>query len=235
MRVLRRKSVADLTVAELRRAILNGTLPPGSRLKPEELAVKMGVSRMPIRHALTVLEREGLVRTDRWRGSTVTPLDATQISQIYELRGILERAVAASAAQNRLDTGPLRSLIAPGRQAALDGDVATALDLDARFHTVLYQAFGNDVLSEVMVGLWGHVRRAIQAAVLSVAYRQLAWDEHEAIIEAIDAADPVRAATVAGDHMTSAYHAAIRNIEGLTRDRSTRTFLERPAAESSPA
>jgi DNA-binding GntR family transcriptional regulator len=172
---------------------------------------------MPVRQALSILEREGLVKNDRWRGTVVTPLDTELILNIYDLRGILERAVAASVAQQKFNSSKVRGIIAVGRQVASAGDITRNLELDLSFHTALYDAFGNPVLSEVMVGLWGHVRRVMHAAVISPEYRTAAWDQHEAIIDAIDARDPDRAAAVAGDHIASASRVAIQNLEALKR------------------
>jgi DNA-binding GntR family transcriptional regulator len=172
---------------------------------------------MPIRQALSILEREGLVKTDRWRATVVTPLDSALILNIYDLRGILERAVAAAIAQTDFDSGPVRGIIAVGRQVAAGGDITRNLELDLNFHTTLYDAFGNRVLSDVMVGLWGHVRRVMHAAVISAGYRTAAWDQHEAIVDAIDARDPESAAKLAGDHIASASREALRNLEAMKR------------------
>jgi DNA-binding GntR family transcriptional regulator len=215
MRRLKRVPAAELAISELRKAILTGALPPGRRLKPEALAEEMGVSRMPVRQALSLLEREGLVKTDRWRGTIVTPLDSKLILSIYELRAILERAVAAGVAERPFDSQSIRSVIALGREAASTENVGGMLDLDVRFHTELYDQFGNAVLSEVMTGLWGHVRRAIRAAVFTAGYRTRIWDEHEGIIDAIDARDPEKAATLASQHIANASRVALRNLEAL--------------------
>jgi DNA-binding GntR family transcriptional regulator len=217
MRRLKREPAADLVVSELRTAILTGNLSPGHRIKPNELADQLGVSRMPIRQALSVLEREGLVKTGRWRGTVVTPLDAALIRNIYDLRGILERAVAAGVAQTSFDSSPVRAIIAAGRQVASSEDITRSLELDLSFHTALYEAYDNPVLAEVMVGLWGHVRRVMHAAVISANYRSNSWDEHEAIVDAIDARDPERAAIVAGEHIASAHRAALRNLEAMNQ------------------
>jgi DNA-binding GntR family transcriptional regulator len=217
MRRLKREPASDLVVSALRTAILTGKLSPGHRIKPDELAAQLGVSRMPIRQALSILEREGLVQTGRWRGTVVTPLDAELIHNIYDLRGILERAVAAGVAQTSFETAPVRAIIAAGRQAASNGDITRSLELDLGFHTALYKAYDNPVLSDVMVGLWGHVRRVMHAAVISAGYRSDSWDEHEAIVDAIEARDPVRAAAVAGDHIASASRSALRNLEALNQ------------------
>lgn len=217
MRRLKREPVADLAISELRRAILTGILAPGDRIKPEELAATLGVSRMPVRQALTLLEREGLVKTDRWRGTIVTPLDADLLQNIYDLREIIESSVAATVAQKPFNSKPVRELIASGREVASGADIMQMIDLDLRFHTMLYDAFGNRVLSDVMVGLWDHVRRVIHAAVVIAGYRNEIWDEHEAIIDAIDERNPDRAAALSRAHIVSASRIAIRNLEALSQ------------------
>jgi DNA-binding GntR family transcriptional regulator len=214
VRRLKRQPVADLAVAELRAAILTGVLPPGHRITSEELARQLGVSRMPVRQALSILEREGLVKSDKWRGTVVTPLDSALILDIYDLRGILERAVAAALAGKAFDSAAVRGIISSGRKVPA-GDVGRSLELDLNFHTALYDAFDNRVLSEVMVGLWGHVRRVMHAAVSSEAYRAELWDEHEAIVDAIDARDADRAAALAGEHIANASRAALRTLDAL--------------------
>lgn len=215
MQRLKREPAADLAISELRRAILTGVLAPGDRIKPEQLAAKLGVSRMPVRQALTLLEREGLVKTDRWRGTIVTRLDAALLQNIYDLREIIESSVAATVAQKRFNSKPVRELIASGREVAAGADIMQMIDLDLRFHTMLYDAFGNRVLSDVMVGLWDHVRRVIHAAVVIDGYRNEIWNEHEAIIDAIDDRDPDRAAALSRGHIGSSSRIALRNLEAL--------------------
>ena len=215
MQRLKREPAADLAISELRRAILTGVLAPGDRIKPEQLAATLGVSRMPVRQALTLLEREGLVKTDRWRGTIVTRLDAELLQNIYDLREIIESSVAATVAQKPFNSKPVRQLIASGREVASGADIMQMIDLDLRFHTMLYDAFGNRVLSDVMVGLWDHVRRVIHAAVVIEGYRNEIWDEHEAIIDAIDDRDPDRAAALSRGHIGSSSRIALRNLEAL--------------------
>ena len=217
MRRLKREPAADLVISELRRAILTGILAPGDRIKSEELAETLGVSRMPVRQALTLLEREGLVKADRWRGTMVTQLDAVLLKNIYDLREIIESAVAAALAKKPFDSKPVRELIVSGREVAAGADIMQMIDLDLRFHTMMYDAFGNRVLSDVMVGLWDHVRRVIHAAVVIAGYRNEIWDEHEAIIDAIDARDPERAADLSRAHIASSSRIAMRNLDALNK------------------
>lgn len=80
----------DAVLPALREAILNGVLPPGARLRQEDLAAAFRTSRIPIREALRALEYEGLARSEANRGFQVTSVDAGDIEEIYDLRTVLE-------------------------------------------------------------------------------------------------------------------------------------------------
>ncbi|HET7028561.1 MAG TPA: GntR family transcriptional regulator [Candidatus Limnocylindrales bacterium] len=80
----------ELILPALREAILEGILPPGARLRQEDLAAVFATSRIPVREALRALEYEGLASSEPHRGYTVTSLDASDIEEIYELRILLE-------------------------------------------------------------------------------------------------------------------------------------------------
>ena len=83
-------TVQEFILAVLREAILEGVLPPETRLRQEDLATVFGTSRIPVREALRVLEYEGLAESEPNRGFAVTSLDADQIEEVYELRIVLE-------------------------------------------------------------------------------------------------------------------------------------------------
>ena len=86
----RYETAPEFVPETLRRAIAEGLLPPGTRLRQEDLATTFGISRIPVREALRVLEHDGLARSERNRGYTVTTLDPDQIEDIYDLRIVLE-------------------------------------------------------------------------------------------------------------------------------------------------
>lgn len=86
----RHATAQELALETLREAILEGVLPPGARLRQEDLATAFGTSRIPVREALRALEYEGLARSEPHRGFTVTALDGDEIEEIYELRSVLE-------------------------------------------------------------------------------------------------------------------------------------------------
>jgi DNA-binding GntR family transcriptional regulator len=176
-----------------------------------------------VRQALVILEREGLVRADRWRGAIVTPLDVPFIKDLYAFRGAVERYVAETlASRTTFEAAPVRDLVRLGKAAAKAGDLNRLMELDLRFHTRLYDMVGNRVLTEVMSSQWTHARRVMAATLKESGYSQTAWDEHAAIVDAIEAHDVALAGTRAAAHMAAA---SARLVETFARE------LDRTEAE----
>src|SRR5437879_2485562 len=80
-------NLIDQVYARILEAITDRTLQPGQRIRQNELADKLGVSRQPVSHALHLLHRQGLVAESGRRGFEVTQLDPSRIRQLYEVRG----------------------------------------------------------------------------------------------------------------------------------------------------
>jgi DNA-binding GntR family transcriptional regulator len=212
-RIKRQPAMTETVLAEVRKAILSGALPPGTRVTQEELADRLAVSRAPVRQALLILERQGLVQSDRGRGAIVTPLNPSLIRDTYQFRGEIERFVASHlAGRSDFDMAPLRAVMVAGFAAASAGDVAQLIELDLRFHTGLYDAVGNQVLSEVMHGQWTHIRRVMGATLSMAGYPPQVWDEHSAILEAIAAHDVDLAVTLASRHTAAACTALLKTL-----------------------
>jgi len=94
----RSRKASTVATELIRKAILNGDLEPGRRLKEEQLAQDLGISRTPVREALLVLDAEGLIVAEPNRGATVRAYDAHDLEEIYELRALLEGYAAKRAA-----------------------------------------------------------------------------------------------------------------------------------------
>lgn len=219
-RIKRASDLADRAAERIRAAILRGDLGPGSRIRQEDLAARLAVSRAPIREALVVLEREGLVQTDRLRGTIVAPLDAELIRDLYEFREGVERHVAERLAERTdLTWEAVEVIVDAGRNATASDDLSVpgAIDLDLRFHTALYDAVGNRILSDVMRGQWINMWRVMAATFAVAGYPRQIWDEHGAILEAIMAHDTARAGRLAAAHTRAA---SLLLVEKYSRTRS---------------
>ena len=141
------RSRSDLVVESIRGAILSGNLRPGEVLVERRIADELQVSKTPVREALIVLARSGLVEVTRNRGSAVRELTLGEVRDIYEMRALIEPRAVASAVDN-----PATSFAEA--QAALDeasafsaaggnGDRALA---NRRFHRAMYRGCTNRFL-----------------------------------------------------------------------------------------
>lgn len=182
----------------LRRAILDGTIPPGQKLNQHELAAAYGVSRVPVREALRILEAEGLVIFHPHRGAVVAGLSAEEVEELYAMRVGLE-ALAARLGAEGMDSEFLLKMERAHEQmrmAALSGDIDTFLHADLEFHATHYLASGR-------VRLW---ERILQLRKASQRYIRRFWRHpdgmrwtlasHQGILEACRDRDPARAVAI---------------------------------------
>jgi DNA-binding GntR family transcriptional regulator len=126
----------EVVSAALRRAIVSGALPGGSRLVQTELAAEMGVSTTPIREAFRDLVAEGLLEFDRYRGAIVHEPTIEELREIYDMRLALEPIALRRAAGRITDE---QAAEASELIAAMDDtdDVPTFVELNRRFHELL--------------------------------------------------------------------------------------------------
>jgi DNA-binding GntR family transcriptional regulator len=220
MKAITRKPVVMEVANQIRAAILDGGLVPGRKIAQDELATELGVSRLPIRQALLVLQREGLVFLDHGRGAVVAPIDVKFISDLFDYRATVDGYVAAVlAARPAFDPSVLRRIVREGREAARRGE--SRRDLIMEFHTAQYRAVGNQVLGRIMEPLLDHVQRVVTfvqgSAVASGHERQRkslagkgqsglrsqveTWAEHAEIVEAIAGRRVGRARALAKSHV----------------------------------
>jgi DNA-binding GntR family transcriptional regulator len=152
------RSIGDMVYEVLREALLSGALSPGERLRQEALATAIGVSRLPVRAALVRLQAEGLVEFYPRRGYVVQSLTHREITEIYELRGLLEtyalRKSMATMTPQRVDR--LRELAAQ-LDAEPEGD--QFLDKRVGFYRELYDTANAPRTTELIEGLRSSVGR----------------------------------------------------------------------------
>src|SRR5579859_5652236 len=149
----------ETVAASLRRAIILGELAPDVHLEEPALAGKFGVSRIPVREALTRLEREGLVRLERRRGAFVVGVNERDIADVYECRRVIE-VHAIRRAADRIDQADLEELTALVEQMerALEDDQPQRVGQpDMEFHRQIVVHSGNRRLLAAWVPMAGLV------------------------------------------------------------------------------
>src|SRR5438477_9796959 len=134
-------NLSDQVYARLLETIAGRTLPPGHRIRQNEFAEKLGVSRQPVSHALHLLHRQGLVAESGRRGFEVTQLDPSRIRQLYEVRGAIDalaaRLAAERAASDAAGRARLNEALAAGRRIDRKTPLAELITLDVDFHRAI--------------------------------------------------------------------------------------------------
>lgn len=189
----RRPMTAQQAVlAELRRTILAGDLPPGAQIVQDALAERLGVSRVPVREALRILEGEGQISYAPHRGYFVAELSLEELLEIRRIRELLEPE-AVRAAVPRLDGDAIREMrdAFQGMQEASDrGDIGAMNTNHTRFHFTLFERSGMPRLVRILQLLsdMSDPYRAVYHG--DEASRLTAQQEHAAILELTENRDP---------------------------------------------
>lgn len=208
-RVLESTRVADW----LRDAIVDGTREPGSRLIERDLAAEFGVSRVPVRDALKLLEAEGLVELRPRTWAIVREFTPTDMADLDEVRQVLEPMAFRLAAERHRRDGleRLRAALDDERQSARSADSLVSRRAAADFHEIVVELADNRLLAELMTS----IRSRLRWALAQHDDLQHIAEEHVALYEAIRDRDGDRAAELAFAHVESSRrermaHAALR-------------------------
>jgi len=191
------KEVTSQRIAsDLREEILAGELSPGTWLRQDELAARLGSSRLPVREALRILESEGLTESLPNRGSRVPVLNLADVNIYYRMRERLEPLTLVESLPH-LSEEQIARLEAIQQQIENNDDVTRFLTLDRAFHITSYEACPSEHLLATTVRLWNstqHYRRAFM--LLAGSHRtEIVNAEHRLILDAIrrrDAEDAER-------------------------------------------
>lgn len=188
----------------IREAIIDGRLGPGERLKEAAMARNFAISRTPVREALRVLQREGLVDTKPNRGAAVRTYTVDDLREIYALRALLEGHAARRAAQ-WMDVDALEALRGMcGRFSDLrvgNASIQELVKANVAFHEAVMDAAGSRRLSDV-------ARRVVEMPLIyrtyswySEAQRRNAEHQHAQLVRAFEVHDADRAELIMKHHI----------------------------------
>jgi DNA-binding GntR family transcriptional regulator len=198
---LDRDLLRDRAYQALRDAIVDGTLQPGERLRDAELTRWLGLSRTPIREALSRLEQDGLVETAPQRFTRVAPLDRRAARDAFPLVAVIH-ALAAELAVPHADVGAMRAANARFAAALEAGDVEAAMAADDAFHAVFVSASANAELARALDRLTPGVRRLERLRFGSLPGRR-SVRQHAQIADAAARGDAAGAAALVRENWLS--------------------------------
>ena len=172
MTTFRPQTMQEAVLRELRRRINDGELPPGTVIRVDAVAAALGVSRIPVREALMILEGEGLVTHRPHVGFAVPSLTAEELEEIYYLRALLEDEALRRAVANATDAdrAAAHEACAAAEDALARGQVNAFSDNGRRFHAVGLASCRMPRLLRLLDGLWDATEtyRAANSALASV-------------------------------------------------------------------
>jgi len=200
------RNASDAAAELIKKAILDGRLQPGERLKEEELAAGLGISRTPVREALRILQTEGLLDSSPYQGTTVRRYALEELDELYQLRALLEGFAARRAARLVSDEDVERMRSSCLRFSALNAkeNLPELVAENLLFHNLVLEAAQSKRLTAM-------VRMVID---LPLVYRSYIWysptqkrsseQAHEQLTEALAAHDADRAESVMRAHIDEA-------------------------------
>jgi DNA-binding GntR family transcriptional regulator len=217
----------EAVLAELRRAILERDLAPGAQILQDRIAEQLGVSRVPVREALKMLEGEGQVSYAPHRGYFVTELDAAELMEVYQIREWLEAEAVTRALPHlgKDDYERMQEAVDDMEAAEENGDIVALTAANRRFHFALMEPCGMSRLVRIIRQLWDSTDPYRSVYFGHEQHRKTVRQEHRAILKAVRKKDADALVRELGEHRRHA-------VESL------RTILEadadEPAADGSP-
>jgi DNA-binding GntR family transcriptional regulator len=209
------RTLVDTVVETLRESILSGRFAPGERLVEAELARELAISRGPIREALALLEKDGIVVNLPRRGKFTTAFDVRTIDEIYSLRKVIEpyavELIIASLSDAKRDA--LLESVAELRQAADAGDVLVLAERDIAFHNRLYDLAEHELLRKVWTeAMAGKLRMLLNVTVRTHQPTSTA-ENHRVIVDAMLDKNVRRSRALIADHIDDAWRRAKAALE----------------------
>ncbi|MEI6759516.1 MAG: GntR family transcriptional regulator [Betaproteobacteria bacterium] len=204
-----------------------GLILPGDRIVEADLALQLGVSRVPVREALRVLESQGVVVNEPYKGIRLTPVSPERIDHLIEVRVALETAAAKRAIRGGFNHGPhidsLAGIVQQMAAMAARNDVFGFATADTNFHRTLCALAGNAVLTD----MWEMLARQMTIIFgLSTLGKPMAAivDEHLRLIEVFRSGDEADMAREIEEHIDVQIHKVdIENIIAQRRSQTVQT------------
>ncbi|MBV9271477.1 MAG: GntR family transcriptional regulator [Candidatus Eremiobacteraeota bacterium] len=205
METAAKQTAPALIAKEIRQAIIRGEIPSGKPLRQTEIADRFGVSRIPVREALSQLEGEGWVSSVPHRGVIVTGISGEDLRDVCDIRMELESRATLLAVPRITDEQLLRAELL---LTEMDTDPTPEgwNDSNIQFHMALYGPCERPRLLSLIVNLHHLMNRYLVLEDAVALQRENTKSEHRSILSAFRARDAERAAHLVRDHIDDVVH-----------------------------
>lgn len=190
-------------VARLRDKLIEGVMPPGSRIPEKDLCAEFGISRTPLREALKVLAAEGYVVLLPNRGARVAKMTRNDLEELFAVCGGMEALAGELACKHATDAeiSEIKALHDQMAQYYAARDLAGYYPLNRAIHEAIVRATHNSVLITMYENVSARIRRARFVAPMPPDHWQLAMAEHEAILNALQRRDAAVLSSILKTHL----------------------------------
>lgn len=212
------KSIVDEVTIRIRQEILSGRIAPGQRIRLRTLEELLGVSHIPIREALRSLEAEGLVENIPQRGAIATPVSVEELAEVYDLRRLLEPAVAERAIPKLTKEHLHLAAEALDALHAVPGGWASPEFPEAhrRFHWLLLEPGATKLIERVLAQLWQTSERYVRFSVIVGGGGPVAERQHAVLQKTARAGDAVRFRAELVAHLDNTESRVRRVLSGVS-------------------
>lgn len=201
--ISRTASAATIVFEALRKAIIEGELKDGEPLRQDEIARMFNTSRIPVREAISRLEEQGLVKSQRYKGAVVAGLSLEEATEVFDFRALVECEVIRRAVP-KMSKDLLAEARAYCEDFAASPNPMDWGDLNRKFHGALYSACALPYHISVVDNAMDRIDRYLRAQLVLSDGMERANIEHLSILEACEMGDADRAAALTLDHIEGA-------------------------------
>lgn len=203
----RPKTAQEAVLLEIRERLFDGRVKPGDAIRPDAIAEQLGVSAVPVREALRILEGEGHVSYRPHRGYLVTELDINDLREIHRLREILEEE-AVRYGVPQLQAGDLEQMRNAIKEMESNReDISRVKAANRQFHFTLIDAANMPHLNRMISWLWDASEPYCSLFFMRPESRDRVDEEHRKIIELAAAGDADATIKELNEHRKHAFAA----------------------------
>lgn len=199
-----RKPLSTIVYEKMKKAIVNGTIQPGTRLTETKVSEQLGVSTTPVREAFRRLESERLVKNIPYKGAVVQELSTKEIEEVYECRLALE-VLAMEVVSETIDKEGISNLRALVEESKEYSDFPNYEKMNTAIHDEILSYTNNDTLRNMLKQLHEVVYHNRSRFSLSEQRRLENYEEHLRIVKALEDKDITEAKRAMRVHIKNAY------------------------------
>ncbi len=208
-------SLRNKVYLTIKKRILNGEYAPEYSLVELKLSEEFSVSRTPVREALRQLELDGLVHLIPNKGVFVSEITSKDISDIYEMRMLIEGLGSKWAAKTITEDEKyrLKEILDLCEFYTLKGEYNKVLEYDGHFHDAIFKASKSGPLNQILKQLHEYIQRARRASLSSPGRAEAAFAEHKSIYQAIASGNEELAESLTREHILRAKESLLKILK----------------------